>query len=262
MIAMEALIDLEHVHVHHGDFEVLSDVNVSFSTGDTTFIIGPSGSGKSTLLKVAAGLIPPDSGEALVGNKSWMRMSDQELREFRLYAAFVFQDSALWANMTIMQNMLLPLQHHFPRIAVEFHRKKVMAALEKVGYRERTDLRPAELSSGEQKLVSFARALVLDPMLLFLDSPLSLVDGGNATRLVELCTEFRKQHKSQIIVTNKVEFCLQLADRVCVMEKGKVIRNGTIWEVAADWPACMGRPSAAQRAILEKRKAGEIGGAG
>jgi ABC-type transporter Mla maintaining outer membrane lipid asymmetry ATPase subunit MlaF len=257
---VEALIDLTNIHVRHGGYEVLSDVSISFPTGQTCFVIGPSGCGKSTLLKVAAGLTPPDSGEALVGNKSWMRMTDQETREFRLYASYVFQDSALWANMTIMQNLLLPLQHHFPRIAVEFHRKKVMAALDKVGYYERTDLRPAELSSGEQKMISFARALVLDPMVLFLDAPLSLVDGSNATRLVELCFESKARHKSQIIVSNKTEFCFQLADRVCVMEKGRIIRDGTLWEVVEDWPACMGRLTSGQRAILEKRKAGTLGG--
>jgi ABC-type transporter Mla maintaining outer membrane lipid asymmetry ATPase subunit MlaF len=257
---VEALIDLHNICLRHGDFEVLSDVSISFPTGQTCFIIGPSGCGKSTLLKVAAGLIPPDSGEALVGNKSWMRMSDQEIREFRLYASFVFQDSALWANQTIMNNLLLPLQHHFPRMSGEFHRKKALAVLEKVGYKERTDLRPAELSSGEQKLVSFARALVLDPLLFFLDTPLSLVDGSNATRLIELVTENREQHKSQIIVTNKTEFCFQLADRICVMEKGRIIRDGTVWEVAEDWPAGMGRLTANQRAILEKRKANAGGG--
>lgn len=260
---MEALIDLHNVSVRHGEFEVLHDVSISFPTGDTTFIIGPSGCGKSTLLKVAAGLIPPDSGEALVGNKSWMRMSDQELREFRIYASYVFQDAALWANMSIMQNLLLPLQHHFPRMSVEFLKKRVAAALTKVGYTERTDLRPAELSSGEQKLVSFARALVLDPMLLFLDSPLSLVDGGNATRLVELCAEFKRQHKSMIIVTNKVEFCFSLADRICIMEKGRIIADGTLDEVLSGWPeAVMGRLSSGQRAILEKRKAQATGGKG
>jgi ABC-type transporter Mla maintaining outer membrane lipid asymmetry ATPase subunit MlaF len=258
---MEALIDLRNIHVRHGDFEVLRDVSVSFPTGDTTFIIGPSGSGKSTLLKVAAGLIPPDSGEALVGNKSWMRMSNQELREFRLYAAYVFQDSALWQNMSIMQNLLLPLQHHFPRMSVEFLKKKVTAALAKVGYSERTDLRPAELSSGEQKLVGFARAMVLDPMLYFLDSPLSLVDGANANRLVDLCAEFKRQHKSLVIVTNKVEFCFNLADRVCVMEKGRIVAHGDLDKVAADWPeSVMGRLSNAQRAILEKRAAREAEG--
>ena len=256
---MEALIDLHHINVRYGGFEVLQDVSVSFPTGDTTFLIGPSGCGKSTLLKVAAGLIPPDSGEALVGNKSWMRMSDQEIKEFRRFASYVFQDSALWANMTIMQNLLLPLQYHFPRMSVEFLRTKVNAALAKVGYTERTDLRPAELSSGEQKMVSFARSLVLDPMLLFLDAPLSLVDGSNATRLADLCFEFKKQHKSLIIVTNKMEFCFQLADRICLLERGRVVMDGPMMEVVANWPPFMGRLNSALRTIIEKRQARESG---
>lgn len=251
---MEALIDVKNAWLRQGGNEVLKDATVSFPTGETCFIVGPSGCGKSTLLKVAAGLLPVDRGDVLVGNRSWSLMDDQESRAFRQYAAFVFQDSALWANMSIQQNLGLALRYHFPRLSDEAVRRRVLAACERVGYREGMDKRPAELSHGEQKLVGFARALMLDPLLLFLDSPLSLVDGRNATRLVELCREFRRQRRSQIIVTNKLEFCLQLADRVVVMDEGRIVRWGPLLEVADDWPESMGRLTAGQLAIVEQRR--------
>jgi len=257
---MEALIDIQDAWVRQGDYEILKGTSVSFPTGDTSFIIGPSGCGKSTLLKVAAGLIPVDSGDVLVGNKSWGRMSDQENREFRQYAAFVFQDSALWENMSIMQNLSLSLQYHFPRLSQETVRKRVNAALAKVGYTESVSLRPSDLSSGEQKLVGFARALMMDPFLLFLDSPLSLVDGKNATRLVELCREFRRQRRSQIVVTNKLEFCLQLADRIVIMDQGRIVDSGEFFAVVERWPETMGRLTAGQQAIIEQRRAENIRG--
>lgn len=251
---MEALIDIQNAWVRHGDYDILRGATVSFATGESSFIIGPSGSGKSTLLKVAAGLIPVDSGDVLVGNKSWARMSDQESREFRLYGAFVFQDSALWANMSIYTNLTLALKYHFPSLTPEAVHQKVTAALAKVGYNESLNLRPADLSSGEQKLVGFARALMIDPLLLFLDSPISLVDGKNATRLVEICREFRRQRRSQIVVTNKLEFALQLADRIVIMDEGSIVDSGPVLELVERWPESAGKLSAGQQAIIEQRR--------
>jgi len=133
--------------------------------------MGPSGSGKSTLLKVAAGICVPDSGEVLVEGRSLLRMSDRRLLEFRRASGFMFQDAALWANKTIFENLALPLQIHRQDLAAASVRAEVLAALRRAGLEASAELRPAQMSMGENKIVSFLRAVVLRPALLFLDNP-------------------------------------------------------------------------------------------
>ena len=110
------LISLEDVTVHLGGRDVLRQVTLSLPAGRSTVIMGRSGSGKSTLLKTAAGLIPPDSGRVFFEGKDMSLLSEGGMRELRKRSGFVFQDGALWENKTLMENLALPLQVHFPEL--------------------------------------------------------------------------------------------------------------------------------------------------
>lgn len=250
---MEALIQLREVSVRIDDTHIIDGVNLTIPMGKTLFVLGPAGSGKSTVLKTAAGLIPADEGEVLAGGKAYSRMGERELQDFRTYAGFVFQDAALWQNMTIRNNLLLPLRAHYPNLAPELAQRKVDEVIAKVGYEEGLDIRPAELSAGEQKLIGFARALMLDPMMLFLDAPLSLVDAGGAKRLMRIVMDLKKQGKTIVAVTNQLEFAFRAADRICILKQGRVWDEGNVVEIGERWPAFMEDLGPGARHALEER---------
>ncbi|MCK5674170.1 MAG: ATP-binding cassette domain-containing protein, partial [Spirochaetales bacterium] len=167
-------IILKNITLIKNERKILADIDTHFPKGKTTVVIGPSGCGKSTLLKVAAALIPFDSGEMLVDDKKVRKMSPSVLLEFRKNSSFVFQDAALWANKSVYQNMSLPLKHHFPEMDNQTHDNKIMEMLKMVGYTDSIDLRPAAISNGERKMVSLARALITSPDLIYMDNPLVL----------------------------------------------------------------------------------------
>ncbi len=143
-----ALIELRDVTVRLGGRDVLRDVNLSILAGRSTVIMGPSGAGKSTLLKTAAGLIPPDSGKVLYRGKDMLSLSENGMLELRKASGFIFQDGALWENKTLMENLALPLEVHFPQLRQPEIERRVVRALERGGLVESAARRPAGLSGG------------------------------------------------------------------------------------------------------------------
>lgn len=185
------IVRLENVSFTSDGFEILRNVTLSLEAAKSTVIMGHSGSGKSTLLKIAAGLLLPSTGRVLIGERDVSRMTSRELLVHRKDRGFVFQDAALWANTSIYRNLALPLEvHHvrFPKAEVD---ARVKRTAERFGLLGELELRPAQLSMGEQKIVSFLRALITEPSVLFLDEPTTSVDHASAEKMIAMIREFK-----------------------------------------------------------------------
>lgn len=229
---MSSAVSLAEVTVRFGDYEVLRDVSAEFPEGKSTFIVGKAGSGKSTLLKTAAGLVVPDRGRVFRGERDLARMNRAEEAEFRRTSAFAFQDAALWANQSIHANLSLPLAVHESALSKAEVDRRVKDAAKSVGYHESLALRPADLSSGEQKLISLARALMLDPALLFMDEPTASIDEDSVERVMEIVAGRKAAGVTIIAVSHRARVIADLADYLCVVSDGKVVAFGPAEEAA------------------------------
>jgi ABC-type transporter Mla maintaining outer membrane lipid asymmetry ATPase subunit MlaF len=228
------LIGLRGVTVSTGGYDALKEVAASFPEGTSTVIMGPSGCGKSTLLKVAAGLIPPDRGTVLHRGDDIYGLSAKPLAALRRASGFVFQDAALWENKSIFENLALPLQVRAPRMERAELERRVVRTLERGGLADSASLRPAQMSAGERKIVSFLRALVNEPTLLFLDEPTLSVDGAAAEKMDEMIRDLKARGCSIVAVTHDSRLASTLADRLLVLSAGTVAAEGTFDEVKAN----------------------------
>jgi len=224
--AADTLIRLQDVTVHLGDREILRDVSLSFLPGRSTVIMGPSGSGKSTLLKTVAGLIPPDSGRVFFRGKDMLQLSESGMKELRKSSGFIFQDGALWENKTLMENLALPLQVHFPELSHEEVQRRVVRALERGGLVESAHRRPAGLSGGEKKTASVLRALITEPALLFMDEPTLSIDHTMEEKVSQMIADVKARGCAIIAVTHDPRLTSTLADRLVILDAGEVRETG------------------------------------
>ncbi|TVR91313.1 MAG: ATP-binding cassette domain-containing protein [Spirochaetaceae bacterium] len=229
---IQPCVRLRNISVQFEDFEALKDVSVEFPLGKTTLIMGPSGCGKSTLLKVAAGLLPPDRGEVEIAGVDALRGRPRAMSEMRKNTGFVFQDAGLWQNMTLFDNMALPLEFHYPDRAESVVRREIYAWANRFDLSLILPLRPSTLSGGERKLISFCRAMILNPNLLFLDEPTTFVDRLGVERMLSVLREKKASGCSMIGVTHDADLTSQLADYILVMKAGELREFGTTSEVA------------------------------
>lgn len=228
---MEPLIELQDVTVFSHDYAVLESVNLTFYKGRSTVIMGPSGSGKSMLLKVAAGIIPPDQGRVLLEGRSLDHLSARSLRAFRGQSGFVFQDAALWANKSIFENLALPLQYHCDRLGPGEVNARVESLLAAMNLEDSPALRPDALSAGERKIVSFLRAISLEPSVLFIDEPTPSIDHQMIARMLRLIHGLHDRGCTIIAVTHDAHLTSMIASDLVVLQAGRVLEAGPIADV-------------------------------
>lgn len=228
---MKNNIRLEEVKIKSDGKIILDAGSLLFPEGKTTVIIGPSGCGKSLLLKTAGGILFPTSGSVYWGGENLFKISESRNRQIRCDAGFVFQDAALWANETILQNLVIPatFQKGLKNSqAVDLARQQ----LKEFGISEfHFHHRPSALSFGEQKLVSFLRASLIEPKKIFLDDPTLSVDTNRRSHIINSCIRFRKQKMTQVICTHDTKLIAQTADRLIVMKDGKILTEGLTHDV-------------------------------
>jgi ABC-type transporter Mla maintaining outer membrane lipid asymmetry ATPase subunit MlaF len=224
--AAGALISFQEVTVQLGGRDVLRNVSLSFPASRSTVIMGPSGSGKSILLKTAAGLIPADSGRVLFRGKDILQLSEAAMQEFRKSSGFIFQDGALWENKTLMENVALPLQVHFPKLGSAEIERRVLRALERGGLVENASARPAELSGGEKKIASILRALIADPAIIFMDEPTLSIDHTMEGKASQMIADAKARGCAILAVTHDPRLTSTLADRLVVMDAGTIREAG------------------------------------
>jgi len=227
------IIELRSVSSVRGETSILDSVSLAVPEGEAAYFMGAAGSGKSALLKAAAGIQIPSKGEVLFRGKELARMTRGEEAEFRRRTGFVFQDAALWANQSLYDNLALPLRIHEPALGAAELDKAVRRAAELVGYAEELRARPAELSSGERRLIGLARAVVLDPELLFMDEPAANLDEAAADRVFDIIAALKERGRSLLVASSSSHAVSRFADRVGVLGGGRLVAYGSLDEAAA-----------------------------
>ena len=212
------------------DKQVLDGVSFSVDKGETLVITGPSGSGKSTALRCINRLVEPDSGTILVGGLPICELDSDELVEARRKIGFVFQRFNLIERLTALENVALPLLAR--GVPKDDALIKAASALERVGLTADASKLPSEMSGGQQQRVGIARALVGDPEVMLWDEPTASLDPILAGEILDLMRELACEHgKTMVMVTHEVRFALEVADRVVLLESGRVVEQGTPQEV-------------------------------
>ena len=219
---MSCIIELENINFSAQGKQIVRDISLQFDKGKTIALIGSSGCGKSTILKLSAGLIIPNDGDVFYNGKSIFRMNQKENLAFRKESAFVFQDSALWANQNLYQILELPLRLHFPGMTNKEIEKRIKEVVSDVGYKKDLKVRPSQLSMGEQKLLAFARAMMCRPELLFLDEWTESLDESSSNRLIGIVKRLQNEGISIILITHKVSIIKDLADQAVIILSGEI----------------------------------------
>ncbi len=220
-------IRLNGVTILYDGTPAIQGISFEIPMGSTLAIMGPSGCGKSTLLKACAGIVPPDAGEIEVLSMDIVHADERELRALRRRSGFVFQDAALWQNLSVRQNLALPVEYHHPNTPKDDLERRIDRLLGEIGFVRSLDIRPAQLSSGEQKIVSFARSLVADPEILFMDEPTSFVDNDIGERLIRKIRNLKEKRRTLIIATHSATVTSLAADYILVLKKGRSLAFGT-----------------------------------
>ena len=217
-------IRVENIHKRFGAFTALGDITLDFPKGELTALLGPSGCGKTTLLRIIAGLENADGGRILIDGDD---ASEKHVRERQV--GFVFQHYALFRHMSVFENVAFGLRvkprHLRPSEAVI--RKKVIDLLDLVQLAWLADRAPAQLSGGQRQRVALARALAVEPQVLLLDEPFGALDAKVRKELRGWLRQLHEDlHITSIFVTHDQEEALELADRIVVMNQGKVEQIG------------------------------------
>jgi ABC-type multidrug transport system ATPase subunit len=231
---MEAILELKDISFSAQNTQIIHQANLQIEAGKTTALVGPSGCGKSTLLKLSAGLILPTAGEVLYKGKNIDSMNRAQNLEFRRESAFVFQDSALWANQTLLQSLELPLRIHFPDMTGKERQKRIEEVMRTVGYKKSLSIRPASLSMGEQKLIAFGRSMLCKPKLIFLDEWTESLDDYAAQRLIALVKQQKLQDNTIMFVSHNLQIIKDLADYIVMITGGYIFIRFTNEQIKSD----------------------------
>ena len=222
-------IEVRNINKRFGDFAALDNVSLNFPQGELTALLGPSGCGKTTLLRIIAGLEQPDSGQVYLDGRD---ASGHHVRERQV--GFVFQHYALFKHMTVFENIAFGLRvkprgQRLPKAQI---RKKVMQLLELVQLDWLADRYPPQLSGGQRQRIALARALAVEPRVLLLDEPFGALDAKVRKELRRWLRRLHDElHVTSIFVTHDQEEALEVADRVVLMNKGRVEQIGAPEEV-------------------------------
>lgn len=227
-------IETRNIRKNFGNFRALDGVNLQVNSGELVALLGPSGSGKTTLLRIIAGLQFADQGEVLFDG---VDASDQSVRDRRV--GFVFQHYALFRHMTVFENAAFGLRVMPRKIrpSKEEIKERVMRLLKLVQVDWLANQYPSQLSGGQRQRVALARALVIEPRVLLLDEPFGALDAKVRRELRRWLRRLHDEiHVTSVFVTHDQEEALEVADKVVIMDKGRIVQEGSPEEVY-DHPA-------------------------
>lgn len=219
-------IEVENLTKRFGTLEVLRGVSFRVVRGETLCILGGSGGGKSTLLKVLIGAIPPTSGRVVIEGDDIASMRPAELDKVRLRIGVMFQSGALLNSLTVSDNIALPLEYH-TRLDQDTIRTMVKIKLQQVDLLDAAGRLPSQISGGMQKRAAVARALALDPRILFYDEPSAGLDPIATARIDHLINSLKKNMgMTNIVVTHVMESVERIADHIVMLHEGTVLLDG------------------------------------
>ncbi len=234
------ILQINHMSKAFSGLEVLKDISITVKEGEVVSVIGPSGSGKSTLLRCATMLEKMDGGDLIYMGEYAAKDHEgksvyagkKELKKFHHYFGLVFQNFNLFPHYSVMKNIVdAPMSVDKISKAEAYDRADKL--LKQLGLADKRDAYPYQLSGGQQQRVSIARALALQPKILFFDEPTSALDPILTSEVLKVIKELAEQKMTMIIVTHEMEFAKELSDRIIFMEEGIIQAQGTPEEIFA-----------------------------
>jgi phospholipid/cholesterol/gamma-HCH transport system ATP-binding protein len=225
------VIEVRDLVTHYGSREILHGIDFGIREGEIMVIMGGSGSGKSTLLNTLLGLLHPTSGVVRILGEELHQITELERTMLRRKMGVAFQGGALFGSLSVLENIMLPLREH---TRLDLNTMRIMARLKMqvVNMSGFEHLMPSELSGGMIKRAAFARAVVMDPRILFCDEPSSGLDPVVAATIDDLILSLRDaMGMSIVVVTHELESAFRIADRICVLDKGDILMTGTVDEI-------------------------------
>lgn len=233
------MIDIVGLNKYFGDHHVLKDINLNIGTGEVVVIIGPSGSGKSTLLRCInyleeyqegyVSIAGENIGRKMVNGKS-VKMPERDLNKTRQRVGMVFQSFNLFFNKTVVENiMMAPID--LKGIKKAAAHQKAVELLDMVGLLEKENVKPASLSGGQKQRVAIARALAMEPEIMLFDEPTSALDPEMVGEVLKVMKDLAAQGMTMVIVTHEMNFARTIANKIVVLEDGRIIETGTPEEI-------------------------------
>ena len=227
----EPMVEVRHLRKTFGGRVVLEDVSFAVERGTVCVVMGGSGSGKSTILRHLIGAYRPDAGHIYLDGEEITCLPERDLQRVRRKFGMLFQGGALLNSLTVGENVALPIRHHtdLPEETIGI---MVKLKLELVGLRDAEHLKPSQLSGGMQKRVSLARAIALDPKMVFYDEPSAgldpIVTGVIDTLMVDLT---KKMGITSVVVTHDMASAFRIADQMVMLHRGRIVASGTPDEI-------------------------------
>ena len=224
-------ISVRDLRLQYGDREVLHGLTFDVRSGETVVVIGGSGSGKSTLLRTMVGLEKPASGEVHINGVDITKANVREMDAIRKKIGLAFQGGALIGSLSVGENIALPLVEHtdLEQTTIEV---MVRIKLEQVGLSGFESYSPAELSGGMKKRAAFARAIAMDPEILFFDEPSAGLDPITAAGIDDLILNLKKTYaRTIVVVTHELVSAFLIADRIILINRGNIVAMGPVEEI-------------------------------
>jgi phospholipid/cholesterol/gamma-HCH transport system ATP-binding protein len=229
----EAVIEINNLKKSFGHQEVLTDVSLKLYNGENLVVVGKSGTGKSVLIKCIVGLLKSDSGTINVFREDLSELNRKEFGVMRQKIGFLFQSGALYDSMTVKQNLEFPLRRIKRNLTEKEIKEKVNEVLDNVGLSGTLNKMPSQLSGGMRKRISLARTLVVDPMIMLYDEPTTGLDPVTSDEISSLINDVQDKYKtSSIIITHDIKCALKTADRIIMLDNGKVYMEGIVGDFA------------------------------
>ncbi|MBN2600776.1 MAG: ATP-binding cassette domain-containing protein [Candidatus Marinimicrobia bacterium] len=225
-----AVIQIKDLITQYGDKTILDGINLDFYSGQVTVILGGSGCGKTTLLKSIIGLVSPTAGEVRIFGEPFGAADEAHYNTTLRRIGVLFQNGALLNSISIAENVAIPLEQH-THLDHSLIDTIVMTKLHMVGLDHAANLLPSELSGGMRKRAALARAIALDPELLFCDEPSAGLDPVTSAALDNLILTLRDQlNMSVVVVTHELASIHRIADRIVFLDQGKILFCGSLAE--------------------------------
>lgn len=223
-------IELKQVSIAFGGQTLLRNVNVTIPLGESFVIIGPSGQGKSVLIKLMSGLLEPTSGQIFIEGKNLVTLRGKEREAVMQKLGMLFQKNALFDSLSVADNIGFPLRET-TSLSEEEIQNRITRFLEDVAIPHARALFPDEISGGMQKRLGIARALALQPEIVFYDDPTAGLDPITSRKIIELIIRLRQEDNSTVVaITNDMNRAYQMADRIGMVVDGQLIVTGTVQE--------------------------------
>ncbi len=223
------VIKIEDLKIQFGTLEVLKGISIALYEGENLVVLGKSGSGKSVLIKCIVGLLNANSGSIIVQGQEITNLKSKELDVAREKIGFLFQSGALYDSMTVRENLKFPLKRIKKMLTTKQIDAKIVETLENVGLADVIDKMPSELSGGMRKRISLARTVIVDPSIMLYDEPTTGLDPVTSNEISLLINDIKKKYKtSSIIITHDIECARAVADRIVMLDDGKICKEGTL----------------------------------